>query len=367
MAKLELSGVSRKFPNTRSATLERLDLTVESGEVLVLVGPSGCGKSTTLRLVAGLDAPDAGRITLDGRDLASVAPQERDIAMVFQGYALYPHMTAAENIAFCLKMQSVARADRDRRVAEVAELLGIEKLLARLPGELSGGERQRVAMGRALVRKPKLFLFDEPLSNLDAALRTTLRVEIARLLRRVGATAIYVTHDQIEAMTVGDRIAVMRAGRVEQLGKPREIYTTPATTFVAGFLGSPPINLIDVTVRGADAETASGARVPAPAGAADGAKLVVGARPEHVELVGAAGAPQGALELDAKIVALEPLGERTVIHLEDAAGTALRALGVGFAEHAVGDSTRVAVATERLRWFDRASGRAHDLASGASA
>ncbi len=223
MAKVELLKLRRRYPGAESAALESLSLEVDDGELLVLVGPSGCGKSTALRLIAGLDAPDGGSIFIDGRDVVNTPPQDRDVAMVFQGYALYPHLTARENIEFPLKMRGVARAERARRVDDVATVLGLARLLSRRPGELSGGERQRVAMGRAIVRQPKVFLFDEPLSNLDAALRTELRVELAALVRRLGTTSLYVTHDQVEAMTMGSRIAVLRGGKLQQVGPPRAI------------------------------------------------------------------------------------------------------------------------------------------------
>ena len=216
----------------------------------MLVGPSGCGKSTALRIIAGLEPADAGAVRLDGRDITHAPPQDRDVAMVFQGYALYPHLTVRENIEFPLRMRRVPKADRATRVAEAAALLGLGKLLSRHPAELSGGERQRVAMGRAIVRSPKAFLFDEPLSNLDAALRAELRVELASLVRRLGTTSVYVTHDQVEAMTMADRIAVMRAGTLQQVGTPRAIYEAPANVFVASFLGSPPVNLVDLEVTG---------------------------------------------------------------------------------------------------------------------
>ncbi|MCC6557363.1 MAG: ABC transporter ATP-binding protein, partial [Polyangiaceae bacterium] len=246
MAAISLRGLVRRFQGGDRPALAGLDLDVEDGELLVLVGPSGCGKSTALRLIAGLDAPDAGTVSIGGRDVGRVPPQDRDVAMVFQGYALYPHMTAREIMAFPLKMRGVPAAERARRVEEAAATLAIGRLLDRRPGELSGGERQRVAMGRAIVRAPKVFLFDEPLSNLDAALRAELRVELAALVRRLGTTSVYVTHDQVEAMTMGDRIAVLRAGELQQIGPPRSIYEDPANAFVAGFLGSPAINLIEV-------------------------------------------------------------------------------------------------------------------------
>ena len=247
MARVSIQGLERHHAGAEAAALSALDLEIEDGELLVLVGPSGCGKSTALRLIAGLDTPDRGRILIGDRDVSFVPPQDRDVAMVFQGYALYPHLRVRDNIAFPLKMRGVPAAERARRVDEAAALLGLAKLLDRKPGELSGGERQRVAMGRAIVRQPQVFLFDEPLSNLDAQLRQEMRSEIKRLHQRLGATIIYVTHDQVEAMTLADRIAVLRGGHVMQYDRPHNIYHRPAADFVAAFIGSPPMNLMDVT------------------------------------------------------------------------------------------------------------------------
>ncbi|RMD78569.1 MAG: ABC transporter ATP-binding protein, partial [Gammaproteobacteria bacterium] len=243
MAELALEGLGKVFPDG-TAALRGVDLAVGEGELLVLVGPSGCGKSTLLRLVAGLERPSAGRVRIGGRDVTTLPPQRRDVAMVFQNYALYPHLSVAGNLAFPLRMRGVPRAQRRRRVAEVAALLGLEGLLERRPGELSGGQRQRVAMGRALVRRPQVLLLDEPLSNLDARLRVQLRAELAALQRRTGVTTLHVTHDQAEAMTLGHRVAVLRAGRLEQVGQPEALYREPATAFVAAFLGSPGMNLL---------------------------------------------------------------------------------------------------------------------------
>lgn len=347
-ARVTLRGLRRHFAGVETAALAGLDLEVSPGELLVLVGPSGCGKSTALRLIAGLDTPDGGSIHIDARDVSRVPPQDRDVAMVFQGYALYPHLTARENITFPLRMRGVERGERARRVDEAASLLGLQKLLDRRPGELSGGERQRVAMGRAIVRRPKVFLFDEPLSNLDAALRTELRVEIAALVRRLGVTSLYVTHDQIEAMTMGDRIAVMRGGELQQVGAPRHIYEDPRNAFVAGFLGTPPINWIEITreegkLRGAGIEW------PAPADLALPARVKAGLRPEHLTLSG------DGVPLDATVIQNEPLGSETHMLL-DAAGTALRLKVPGFGAPARGDQVKVWARADSLLWFDAESG-----------
>ncbi len=269
MAVVRLDGVRKRFGET--PVIHALDLSVPEGAFCVVVGPSGCGKSTLLRLVAGLETPDAGRIAIAGRDVTAAAPKDRDVAMVFQNYALLPHLTVARNIAFGMEIRGVPQAEIDRRVREAAEILQLAPLLDRKPRQLSGGQRQRVAMGRAMVRDPKVFLFDEPLSNLDAQLRGEVRVEIRRLHQRLDAAAIYVTHDQIEAMTMGDLLVVMNAGRVEQIGAPMEIYERPATAFAARFIGAPPMNLIEATA----AETAFG-----PAGGA----ATLGVRPEHLRL-----------------------------------------------------------------------------------
>src|SRR5581483_6671406 len=241
MASLELIGVKKRYG--AQEILKGIDISVEAGEFLVMVGPSGCGKSTLLNIVAGLDSATEGDVRIGGRSVKEEHPSERDIAMVFQSYALYPNMTVRQNISFVMEMRKVPKPERERAVQEVAKLLQIDHLLARTPSQLSGGQRQRVAMGRALVRKPRIFLFDEPLSNLDAQLRVDMRTEIKKLHQRLGATIVYVTHDQIEAMTLASRIAVMRGGELQQLGTPAEVYSQPANAFVAGFMGSPRMNL----------------------------------------------------------------------------------------------------------------------------
>jgi multiple sugar transport system ATP-binding protein len=343
---VSLDAVSKRFTAARPgeaapAALEALTLAVPRGEILVVVGPSGCGKSTTLRIVAGLEEPDTGDVTIAGRSMKGVPPQDRDVAMVFQGYALYPQMTAREILEFPLKMRGVERALRVKAIDEAAALLRIEKLLDRRPGEMSGGERQRVAMGRAIVRKPRVFLFDEPLSNLDASLRGDIRLEIGQLVRRLGATALYVTHDHVEAMTLADRIAVMRAGRLLQVGTPREVYQQPATSFVGAFLGSPRMNLLEARADGSDV-VAGPFRVPRPREILP-ARLEVGVRPEHVR-VGAEGEP-------GEIVAVEPLGAET--HLVVRVGEVdLRAHAPGFDEHRRGDPVRVAIDAAHAIVFD---------------
>jgi multiple sugar transport system ATP-binding protein len=357
MAAISLRGLTRRFPGAARAALSGLDLEVEGGELLVLVGPSGCGKSTALRLIAGLDVPDGGTIAIGGRNVDRVPPQDRDVAMVFQGYALYPHMTAREIMAFPLKMRGVTAADRSRRVGEAAATLGIGHLLDRRPGELSGGERQRVAMGRAIVRAPKVFLFDEPLSNLDAALRAELRVDLAALVRRLGTTSVYVTHDQVEAMTMGDRIAVLRDGELQQIGPPRAIYEAPANTFVAGFLGAPAINLLELERAGAHQYKGAALALPAPAGVALPERAIAGVRPEHLQVVagGGVGPRGGEVEVEARVVVAEPLGAETFLYLE-AGGTRLRARAAGFATPAPGEAVRVRLDPRAVHWFDAGSG-----------
>jgi sn-glycerol 3-phosphate transport system ATP-binding protein len=324
------------------AALRDVSLTVERGELMVVVGPSGCGKSTTLRLIAGLDDPDDGTVTLAGKPMKSVPPQDRDVGMVFQGYALYPQMTVREILEFPLRMRKVGKDERARAVKEAAELLRIEPLLGRLPAELSGGERQRVAMGRTIVRRPRVFLFDEPLSNLDAALRADIRLEIGALVRRLEATAIYVTHDHVEAMTLADRIAVMRKGRVLQCATPREIYERPATSFVGTFLGAPRMNLLKGRV--VDGAVECGPfRLPRPKGELPD-RVEVGVRPEHVRL-----ADDGA---PARVVAVEPLGAETHLVVEVAGGLELRLRSQGFDQHARGDEVKVALDVSRAHVFD---------------
>ena len=248
MASVVFENASRIYPGTTKPAVDKLNLTVNDGEFLVLVGPSGCGKSTSLRMLAGLEEVDNGSIRIGDRDVTDVAPKDRDIAMVFQSYALYPHMSVAENMGFALKIAGVAKEERDRRVLEAAKLLDLEPYLDRKPKALSGGQRQRVAMGRAIVREPQVFLMDEPLSNLDAKLRVATRTQIAALQRRLGITTVYVTHDQVEAMTMGDRVAVLKDGLLQQVDTPRNLYDLPVNAFVAGFIGSPAMNLLTAPV-----------------------------------------------------------------------------------------------------------------------
>jgi lactose/L-arabinose transport system ATP-binding protein len=318
MAELLLSGVSKSFGDTE--VLRGIDLAIERGEFVVFVGPSGCGKSTLLRLIAGLENVSGGNISIGGRDVTDEEPYDRGIAMVFQSYALYPHMTVAENMGFALRMQGVAPAERRRAVEQAARILQIEPLLDRRPAHLSGGQRQRVAIGRAIVREPKVFLFDEPLSNLDAELRVQTRIEIARLHRALGmATMIYVTHDQTEAMTLADRIVVLRAGRIEQVGRPTELYDDPDNAFVAGFIGSPRMNLLAATATGPRDVAVAGHRIGLPqlsAPLAAGQPLQFGIRPEHLA------GPEG-LAVEMRIDVVEQLGGTAFVHAELAPGLPL--------------------------------------------
>ena len=277
MASVVFENASRIYPGTTKPAVDKLNLTVNDGEFLVLVGPSGCGKSTSLRMLAGLEEVDGGTIRIGDRDVTHVAPKDRDIAMVFQSYALYPHMSVAENMGFALKIAGVEKAERDRRVLEAAKLLDLEDYLDRKPKALSGGQRQRVAMGRAIVREPQVFLMDEPLSNLDAKLRVATRTQIAALQRRLGITTVYVTHDQVEAMTMGDRVAVLKDGLLQQVDTPRNLYDNPVNAFVAGFIGSPAMNLLTVPVSNGQALLGN-FKVAVPAIA--GSQVTVGVRPE---------------------------------------------------------------------------------------
>ncbi len=287
--------------------LKDIDLTVEDGSFVVLVGPSGCGKSTLLRSIAGLEPVTSGTINIGGKQVNDLPPAQREIAMVFQSYALYPHKNVYDNMAFGLKFARTPKAEIDQRVSEAARILQLEPLLKRRPRELSGGQRQRVAIGRAIVRKPQVFLFDEPLSNLDAALRINTRVEIAKLHRLLKATIVYVTHDQVEAMTLADKIVVMNAGRVEQTGRPLDLYYRPANKFVAGFIGSPAMNFIDATVAKKDyLEFGSGVNLslPLPKSCKVGERVTLGIRPEHIQF-----GARAKIQLDGKIDIIERLGE----------------------------------------------------------
>jgi multiple sugar transport system ATP-binding protein len=307
MGQVTLRGVRKSFGETH--VIQGVDLEVRNGEFLVFVGPSGCGKTTTLRMIAGLESISSGDLLIDGVRSNDLHPAQRGAAMVFQSYALYPHMTVAENMGFSLRMAGVPRQTRDEQVRKAAETLRIESLLSRFPKELSGGQRQRVAIGRAIVRKPKVFLFDEPLSNLDAALRVDMRVELRRLHQELGTTMIYVTHDQVEAMTLGDRIAVFNKGRIEQLGPPLELYQRPANEFVATFLGAPKINLIDRPGEGAPAQCR--ALWQALCGPNDMANIHrAGLRPEHLAVSDA------ACGIPAHILFAEHLGDASLLHLK---------------------------------------------------
>ena len=306
MASVTLNGVRKAFGSTR--VVHGVDITIEDGEFCVLVGPSGCGKSTLLRMIAGLEEITGGEIRIGERVVNNVAPKERDIAMVFQNYALYPHMTVQENMAFSLKLANEPPEAIKRRVDEAASILGLTDYLARYPRQLSGGQRQRVAMGRAIVRKPQVFLFDEPLSNLDAKLRVQMRTEIKALHQRLKTTSIYVTHDQIEAMTMADKIVVMNAGVTEQVGSPLELYDNPANLFVAGFIGSPAMNFLPGKVTGAGIAVGADIHLPMPANnkAEAGRDVIVGVRPEHLAV-----ADDG---LPVEIVVVEPTGADTQIY-----------------------------------------------------
>ena len=356
MASVNLRSVAKQYGD--NTVVHAIDLDVAHEEFVVLVGPSGCGKTTTLRMIAGLEDISGGEILIDGRVVNEIAPKDRDIAMVFQDYALYPHMSVYDNLAFGLQMQNLAKREIARRVHEAAEILGIDALLERRPKQLSGGQRQRVAMGRAIVRRPKVFLFDEPLSNLDAQLRVQMRTEIKKLHRRVATTIVYVTHDQVEAMTLADRIVVMRGGVIEQVGTPEEVYNHPATTFVAGFIGSPMMNFVRCRVDRSESSAAivltDGSRLPIhPARLAalrDGDVVTAGIRPEHFSL-----ARDGEPCFAARADVVEPLGSDTLVFTRIGDSDVVARLPPTPRIEA-GELLSLAVDARAIHFFDAASG-----------
>ncbi|MGH7505972.1 MAG: ABC transporter ATP-binding protein [Longimicrobiales bacterium] len=373
MAGVKLDGVRKVYDNGHVA-LHDATFDVADGEFVVLVGPSGCGKSTTLRMIAGLESVTAGRLFIGDRLVNDVPASARDIAMVFQNYALYPHMSVYDNMAFALKLRNEPRAEIERRVREAAAILGLEAVLGRRPKQLSGGQRQRVAVGRAIVRKPRVFLFDEPLSNLDAKLRVQMRKEISRLHRQLEATMVYVTHDQVEAMTMGDRIVVMSEGHIQQIGTPLELYERPVNRFVAGFIGSPAMNFIEGTVedhggelvfRGLDGRLA----VPLPRGgdgqveALRGRLLLLGIRPEDLYLAAGPYVPEPSSPLDVRIEVVEPMGNEVFLY----AGAEDREIVARVAPHPLprpDETVRLALDSGRIHLFDAESGVVIELAAG---
>ncbi len=353
MSHLELRHLVKRFGEV--TVVQQLDLAVAQGEFVVLLGESGCGKSTTLRMVAGLEEVTEGQVLIGGKDVTQAHPMARDIAMVFQNYALYPHMTVRQNMAFSLALAKQSKADIAAKVARAAEILALGALLERYPRQLSGGQRQRVAMGRAIVRDPQVFLFDEPLSNLDAKLRVAMRSEIKELHQRLKTTSIYVTHDQIEAMTMGDKIVVMRDGRIEQTGSPLELYDHPANQFVAGFIGSPAMNFLPGTLRrngsAARIELADGTQLDAPprTTGTDGQPVIFGTRPEHLTLADSGG-------ISAKVVVMEPTGMDTFIACRHE-GIDLSAVFRERHDFAPGSTIHLLPDLQRAHLFDASTGQ----------
>ena len=360
MATVTFDHVWKKYGDVTA--VEDLNLEIADGEFMVLVGPSGCGKTTSLRMIAGLEEISQGTLRIGDRVVNDVPPKDRDIAMVFQSYALYPHMSVRDNMAFGLKLRKVPKADIEKRVADAAGILSLEKYLDRKPKELSGGQRQRVALGRAIVREPAVFLMDEPLSNLDAKLRVQTRAEIARIHQRLGTTVVYVTHDQIEAMTMGTRIAVMSDGLLQQVGTPQSLYDQPANRFVAGFIGSPSMNFVDVTVEGSGGEArlagAGGWSVPLPprlresVGAMSGRKIIAGFRPEHLELNEAG---SNAATFPGRADVVEYLGNEELLHVT-AANQDIVAIVDSSHRVKPGDDLKLALPMDKLHMFDAESG-----------
>lgn len=347
MATITLENLTKSYGDTE--VLHHVDGRIEDGEFIVVVGPSGCGKSTLLRMIAGLETITGGKVHIGDKVVNALEPAQRDIAMVFQNYALYPHMTVRQNMAYGLKIRRLPRDEIERRVREAAEILEIGEYLDRKPRQLSGGQRQRVAMGRAIVRNPQVFLFDEPLSNLDAKLRVQMRLEIRKLQRRLGVTSIYVTHDQVEAMTLGDRLMVLNAGHVEQFGSPIELYSRPASVFVAGFIGSPAMNFLPARVEGGRLVLENGVEI-ASGLAVDGA-VTLGIRPEHL-------VPDESGSIRLAVDVLEQLGANTLVHgTLEGMGLDVTASVDGVQDFHDGEVRRFSVPVEALHLFDRGTGR----------
>ncbi len=359
MAEVILKDVTKRFGDV--TVVRHIDLRIADGEFMVLVGPSGCGKTTLLRLVAGLEEVSEGEILINGRVMNQVPPKDRDLAMVFQSYALYPHMNVGENMAFALRMRKVPKDEIARRVQEAARILGIEKLLERKPKQLSGGQRQRVALGRTIVRKPSVFLFDEPLSNLDAKLRGQMRAEISKLHHQLKTTSIYVTHDQVEAMTMGSQIAIINEGAIQQCGTPLDIYETPANKFVAGFIGSPPMNFFDAAIRVEDGRAfiaAAGFRVPWAGALADslrrrgGGDFLFGIRPENLHDAEFFSGGAGGEAISGVVEVVEPMGAETYVHV--AAGPDRLVARVTPKTRArVGQPMQLIIETAKVHVFDK--------------
>ncbi|MGR3722408.1 ABC transporter ATP-binding protein [Abyssibius alkaniclasticus] len=348
MSTISIKNLNKAYGKVQ--VLHDINLEIGDNAFVVFVGPSGCGKSTLLRTIAGLEERTSGAIHLDGRDISDDAPVDRDVAMVFQSYALYPQMTVRENIGFALRMAKVDKAEIDRKVLEAAKLLKLDKLLDRKPKDLSGGQRQRVAIGRAILRSPKVFLFDEPLSNLDAELRVDMRLQIAALRRELSATFVYVTHDQVEAMTLADTIVVLRDGHIEQVGAPMELYHRPANRFVAGFIGSPRMNFLPATAQGKRAVLADGGALPLVHEAPEGAKLALGLRPEHLRP-----ADDGAIAVT--ISEIENLGPVSYAHCALADGTLLTAQLPPDHALRLGQAVKLAAEPAHLHVFDASGAR----------
>jgi len=342
MADVTFSEVAKRYGEV--SVIENLNLHIDDHELMVLVGPSGCGKSTALRMIAGLEDVSAGTVSIGGRVVNGLAPKDRDIAMVFQSYALYPHMSVRENLEFGLRMRGVPRDEMNKRVATAAEILGIGPVLDRKPKELSGGQRQRVAVGRAIVRQPAVFLFDEPLSNLDAKLRVQTRAEITKLQQSLGTTSVYVTHDQVEAMTMGHRITVMRDGKIQQVGTPREVYEHPANAFVAQFIGTPQMNLLPAIVNG-PALLVSSFTLPLRIPLESGRRVIVGIRPEHLT---------HGNDISATVDLVEPVGHESIVYATAGNEKLVAIFDPHDAPHA-GDTVSFGVDANRVHLFDAAS------------
>ncbi|MDU8946222.1 ABC transporter ATP-binding protein [Ovoidimarina sediminis] len=349
MADLTLRDLVKTYDRTE--VLHGINLAVQDGEFVVFVGPSGCGKSTTLRMIAGLEDVTSGTIEIGRRVVNNLEPKDRDIAMVFQNYAIYPHMSVRKNIGFGLRSSKAPKAEKEARIEEVAGILGMTELLERKPAQLSGGQRQRVAIGRAMVRDPAVFLFDEPLSNLDAQLRTQMRLEIKKLHQRVGSTIVFVTHDQVEAMTMADRIVIMKDGHIQQVGTPSEVYHQPANTFVAQFIGAPAMNMIPGRAADGGIDLSTGGRIAIGRALSPGAEVTLGIRPEDLTL----DAPQSVIE--GKVIVREPLGHETLIYVGTPAGEII-AKADGRTPPEVGSTVRLGSASENIHVFDAGTGEA---------